>query len=83
MGSSRCCTPSSVFLGVTASRSLCTHCLAGDPSPAWGGAGALQPPPQYSLQCREDLRVLAGFLLPELVAREAQDDEPVGPQLIL
>lgn len=35
------------------------------------------------LQSREDLRVLAGFLLSELVGREAQDDEPIGPQLVL
>lgn len=62
------------------------------PPPGWGprpsqgrggGAGALQPLPQYSLQCREDLRVLARFLLPELVGGEAQDNEPIGPQLIL
>lgn len=36
-GSSQCCTPSSVLLGVTASRSLYTRCLAEDPSPAGGG----------------------------------------------
>ena len=61
------------------------------PPPGWGpqpssggtGTGALQPLPQYSLQCGEDLRVLARFLLPKLVGGEAQDDEPVGPQLVL
>lgn len=42
-----------------------------------------QQPLRYSLQRREDLGVLARLLLPELVGGEAQDHEPVGPQLIL